>query len=66
MLTAVFKSAFMASAGISSGPAAFPLLRVMVAFLISAFEGLTWLMGCSVSRMGCLVVSQGWGDSAVP
>ena len=49
MLTAVSVSALMASAGISSGPAAFPLLRVMMAFLISAFEGLSQLMGSSVS-----------------
>ena len=52
MLTAVSMSALMASAGISSGPAAFPLLRVMMAFLISAFEGLSQLMGSSVSADG--------------
>ena len=52
MLTAVSVSALMASAGISSGPAAFPLLRVMMAFLISAFEGLSQLMGSSVSADG--------------
>ena len=33
MLTAVSMSALMASAGISSGPAAFPFLRVVMAFL---------------------------------
>ena len=49
MLTAVSMSALMASASISSGPAAFPPLRVMLAFLISAFEGLSQLMGSSVS-----------------
>ena len=49
MLTAVSRSDLMASAGVSSGPAAFPLLRVMMAFLISAFEGLSQLMGSSVS-----------------
>ena len=45
-------SALMASAGISSGPAAFPLLRVMMAFLISVFEDLSQLMGSSVSAGG--------------
>ena len=49
MLTAVSVSALMASSGILPGPAAFPLLRVMTAFLISAFEGLLQLMGSSVS-----------------
>ena len=44
-------SALMASAGISSGPASFPLLRVMMA-LISVFEGLSQLMGISVSADG--------------
>ena len=42
-------SALMASAGISSGPAAFPLLGVMMTFLISSFEGLSQLMGSYVS-----------------
>ena len=45
-------SALMASAGISSGPAAFPHLRVMMVFLISVFEGLSQLMGSSVSAGG--------------
>ena len=45
-------SALMASAGISSGPAAFPLLRVMMAFLVSAFEGWSQMMGSSVSAGG--------------
>ena len=45
-------SALMASVGISSGPAAFPLLKVMMAFLISGFEGLSQLMGSSVSADG--------------
>ena len=45
-------SALMASAGISPGPAAFPLLSVMMAFLISAFVGLSQLMGSSVSAGG--------------
>ena len=45
-------SALMASAGISSGPAAFPLLRIMMAFLISVFEGLSQLMGSFVSAGG--------------
>ena len=44
--------ALMASAGISSGPAAFPFLSVMMAFLISAFVGLLQLMGSSVSAGG--------------
>ena len=52
MLTAISVSTLMASAGILSGPAAFPLLRVMMAFLISAFEGLCQLMGSSVSVDG--------------
>ena len=52
MLTAVSMSALMASAGISYGPAAFPLLRVMMASLVSAFEGLSQLMGSSVSAEG--------------
>ena len=52
MLTAVSMSALMASAGISFGPAAFPLLRVMMAFFISTFDGLSQLMGSSVSVDG--------------
>ena len=44
-------SALMASAGVSSGPAAFPLLRVILAFS-SAFEGLSQLIGSSVSADG--------------
>ena len=52
MLTAVSMSALMASAGISSGPAVFPLLRVMMVCLISAFEGLSQLTGSSVSADG--------------
>ena len=59
MLTAVSVSALMASAGISSGPAAFPLLRVITVFLISAFEGLSQLMGSSVSADRMSSVSQG-------
>ena len=45
-------SALMASAGISSDPAAFTLFRVMMAFLISVSEGLSQLMGISVSAGG--------------
>ena len=52
MLTAVSMSALMASTSISSGSAAVPLLGVMMAFLISAFEGLSQLMGSSVSADG--------------
>ena len=52
MLAAVSMSALMASASISSGPAAFPLLRMMMAFLISVFEGLSQLMGSSFSADG--------------
>ena len=52
MLVAVSMSALMASAGISSGPAAFPFLSVMMAFLISAFVGLSQLMGSYVSAGG--------------
>ena len=44
-MIAVF--ALVASAGISSGLAAFPLVRVKA--LISAFEGLSQLMGSCVS-----------------
>ena len=61
MLTAVSMSALMASAGISSGPAVFPLLRVMMAFLISAFEGLSQLMDSSVSADGMSGVESGVG-----
>ena len=42
----------MASGGISFGHAAFLLLSIMMAFLISAFEGLSQLMGSSVSGDG--------------
>ena len=66
MLTAVSMSALMGSVDISSGPAAFPLLRVMMAFLISAFEGLSQLMGSSVSADGMSGGESGWGGSAVP
>ena len=69
MLTAVSMSVLMASASISSCPAAFPLFRVMIAFLISAFEGLSQLMGsCSVSAGGMSGDESGvgWGDSAAP
>ena len=52
MLTAVSMSALMASAGISSGPPVFPLLRVMMVCLISASEGLSQLTGSSVSADG--------------
>ena len=52
MLVTASMSAFMASGGISSGRAAFPLLSVMMAFLISAFVGLSQLMGSSVSAGG--------------
>ena len=61
MLTAVSMSALMDSPGISSGPAAFPLLRVMMAFLISAFESLSQLMGSSVSADGVSGVQSGVG-----
>jgi hypothetical protein len=49
MLVAVSISALMASAGMSSGHVAFPFFSVMMAFLISAFEGLLQLMGNSAS-----------------
>ena len=52
MLVAVSMSALMASDGILSGPAAFPFLSVMMAFLISAFVGLSQLIGSSVSAGG--------------
>ena len=42
----------MASAGIPSGPTAFPFLSVMMAFLISAFVGFSQLMGNSISAGG--------------
>ena len=47
MLVAVSTSALMAFAGISSGPAAFPFLSVMMAFV-----GLSQLMDSSVSAGG--------------
>ena len=67
MLTAVSMSALMASAGILAGPAAFPHLRVMMAFLISAFEGLSQLMGSSVSadRMSDDESGAGWFSSSL-
>ena len=52
ILTAISMSGLMDCAGISSGPAVFPLLRVVMTFLISAFEGLSQLMGSSVSAGG--------------
>ena len=61
MSTAVSMSALMASAGISSGSAAFPLLRVLMAFLISSFEGLSQLMGSSVSAEGMSGCESGVG-----
>ena len=51
-MTAVSVSALMTYAGTLSGPAAFSLLRVMMALLISVFEGLSQLMGSSVSADG--------------
>ena len=50
MLTDVSMSVFMDSACISSGLAAFRLLRVIMAFLIRA--GLSQLMGSYVSADG--------------
>ena len=59
-------SALMASAGISSGPAAFPLLRVIMAFVISVFEGLSQLMGSSVSAGGMSGGESGVGRFTAP
>ena len=53
MFVAVSMSALMFSAGISSGPAAFPFFRDMMAFLISDLEGLLQLMSRS-SSAGCM------------
>ena len=39
MSTEVSLPALRASAGMLSGPAAFPFLRDVIAFLISAFDG---------------------------
>ena len=55
MSTAVSMSALMASAGTLSSPAAFPFLSAMMAFLISALEGLSKLMGSSSSVGGMAV-----------
>ena len=56
----------MASAGIPSGPAAFLFLRVMMAFLISDFEGLSQLMGSSVSVDGMSGGESGAGWFSIP
>ena len=53
MFVAVSMSALMFSAGISSGPTAFPFFRDMMAFLISDLEGLLQLMSRS-SSAGCM------------
>lgn len=52
MLKAVIIAALRASAGTSSGPAAFPFLKDRMAFLINAFDGFSQLMGSSVSAGG--------------
>ena len=54
-------SAFMASAGIPSGPAAFPFLSVMMAFLISALVGFSQLMSNSISAGGMSGNNSGMG-----
>ena len=56
MSTAVSMFALMASAGTSSSPAAFPFLSALMAFLISALEGLSQLMGSSFSAGGMAVL----------
>ena len=61
MSTAVFMSALMASAGTSSGPAAFPFLSALIAFLISAL-GLSQLMGSSSSAGGMSAGVSGAGS----
>ena len=61
-LLVVSMSAFMASAGTLSGPAAFPFLSVMMAFLISAFVGFLQLMGNSVSAGGMSGNNSGAGQ----
>ena len=52
MVTVVSVSALISSAGMLSGPAAFPFLSVAMAFLTSALDGLLQLMGSSVSADG--------------
>jgi hypothetical protein len=52
MVTEVSVSALMASAGMLSGAAALLFLSVTMVFLISALNGLSQLMGSSVSADG--------------
>ena len=52
MLTAVSMSALMTSAAISPGPAAFPFLRVVMAFFISACVWLVAVDGQFCLRWG--------------
>ena len=65
MLTAVSVSALMASAGMSSGPAAFPFFSVPIALFISALDGLSQLMGRSLSAGGMSGCSSGAGLESV-
>lgn len=52
MLIAVSMPTLMAPVGIVSDPSAFAFLRVTMVFFISVFEGLSQLMGNSVSAGG--------------
>jgi hypothetical protein len=52
MVTTVSLSALMASTGMLFGPAALPFLSVVIAFLISVLDGLSQLMGSTVSAGG--------------
>ena len=54
-------SPLMASAGIWSGSAAFLFFSVLMAFFISAMDGLLQLMGRSVSRDGMSSGASGAG-----
>ena len=61
MSTEVSLPALRASAGMLSGPAAFPFLRDVIAFLISAFDGVSQLIGSSESAGDISGVSSGPG-----
>ena len=52
MVTVVSVSALIASVDMLSSPAIFPFLSVVMAFLLSALDGLSQLMGRFVSAAG--------------
>jgi hypothetical protein len=54
-------SALMASAGMLFGPTALPILSVVMAFLISALDGLLQLMDGFAGGMSSGVSGVGWG-----